>query len=186
MVEAIMYIAIGILLGGLCALPFVPLIHGRAVRLAARRLELHMPMSLKEIRADKDLLRAEFAMATHRFEREIGELKARMAGGRAEIGRKDDEINRLRLELAEQSVTRWALESIHPGRDEKQPAGEEPAVTASRKSERSLAERLGELARLNPDLDTSPLVPHLDETGIATDRPAADRRRGQKVRVDGN
>jgi len=67
MIETIMYVGIGLLFGCLLAVAIVPLVHNRAVRLTAKRLE-GLPQSIAEIQVDKDLLRAEFAMSARRFE----------------------------------------------------------------------------------------------------------------------
>jgi hypothetical protein len=98
MIEPIMYIGIGLLTGCLIAVAVVPLVHERAVRLTVRRLEASLPHSVTEIRADKDLLRAEFAMSTRRLELAIEQLRNKTANQFVELGRKTDAINRLRLQ----------------------------------------------------------------------------------------
>ena len=45
-----------------------PSSQSRAVRLTMKRLEAATPLSMAEIQADKDQLRAEFAMSTRRLE----------------------------------------------------------------------------------------------------------------------
>src|SRR5262249_59297759 len=77
MIEGIMYFGIGFLVATLLGLFFVPLVHNRAVRLTMKRLEASTPLSMVEIRADKDHLRAEFAISTRRLETTIEELKAK-------------------------------------------------------------------------------------------------------------
>ena len=99
MVEAHMYFAIGFLLAALGILIVAPLVHGRAVRLTRQRLESMIPASAAEIMADKDLLRAEFAMSTRQLEIALSELKAKSANERAELGRKTDAVHRLENEL---------------------------------------------------------------------------------------
>jgi len=47
------------------------------VRLTTRRLEALNPLSIAEIQADKDLLRAEFAMSTYRVEKRVEEIKGK-------------------------------------------------------------------------------------------------------------
>src|ERR1043166_2211171 len=64
MVEPIMFFGLGFLAASLLGLIIVPFVHGRAVRLTGRRLEAATPLSMTEIQADKDQLRAEFAMST--------------------------------------------------------------------------------------------------------------------------
>ena len=56
------------LVASLFGLVLIPLVHNRAVRLTMRRLEAATPLSMAEIQADKDQLRAEFAMSTRRLE----------------------------------------------------------------------------------------------------------------------
>src|SRR5579864_4751033 len=110
MIEPIMYFGIGFLVAALIGLVVVPLVHGRAVRLTMRRLEASTPLSMAEIQADKDQLRAEFAMATRRLEMAVDLLKAKSTSQLAEIGVKTDAINRLKLELEEKTQAAQAFE----------------------------------------------------------------------------
>lgn len=98
MIEAIMYFCIGFLSAALIAIGITPLIHARAVRLTRRRLENAMPQSVAEIMADKDLQRAEFAVSTRRLEITMEKLREGNASYLAEIGRKDDIINRFKVD----------------------------------------------------------------------------------------
>ena len=111
MLEPIMYISIGFLIAGLLVLGVLPLVHARAVRLTTRRLESLSPLSLAEIQADKDRLRAEFAMSTRRLEMSVEQLKAKTTSQLAEIGKKSDAIGRLKLELGEKTAALFALEA---------------------------------------------------------------------------
>ena len=85
MIEPIMYFGIGFLVAALVGLVVIPLVHGRAVRLTMRRLEAATPLSMAEIQADKDQLRAEFAMSTRRLEMNVEQLKAKTTSQLAEI-----------------------------------------------------------------------------------------------------
>ena len=160
-VEALMYFGIGFLTACLFALLMVAPIHARAVRLTARRLRLDIPRSAAHMRADKDLLRAEFAMSTRRLENKIARLEARMALQLSELGRRTVEIGRLKRALAEKREP--APDAPRGAAGERAPRADGGSVEAPRERQRSLAHSLAGLARLNPDLDTSPLVPHLDE-----------------------
>ena len=104
MVEVIMYLGIGFLFATLIAVSVIPLIHGRAVRLTTRRIENSIPQSMAEIQADKDLQRADFAVSTRRLEITIEQLKESNTSQRAEIGKKDDIINRFKVEREAQNV----------------------------------------------------------------------------------
>ncbi|MGB8893173.1 MAG: hypothetical protein WCD13_02465 [Pseudolabrys sp.] len=99
MIESIMYFGIGFLLAALSVLVVAPLVHGRAERLTMRRLEATIPLSMAEVQADKDLQRAEFAMSTRRLEMKVERLRTNSTGQLAELGRKGDAINRLKVEL---------------------------------------------------------------------------------------
>jgi len=99
MIEPIMYVGIGFLLAGLLVIGVIPLVHARAERLTTRRLEALTPLSMAEIQADKDQLRAEFAMSTRRLEMSVEQLKAKNTSQLTEMGRKSEAIGRLKLEL---------------------------------------------------------------------------------------
>lgn len=111
MTEMLIYFGIGFLVAGLIGLVVIPLIHDRAVRLTMRRLEGAIPLSMAEVQADKDQLRAEFAMATRRLEISVEQLRNKAARQFAELGKKDDAINRLMIERDAQRVEIIALKS---------------------------------------------------------------------------
>ena len=101
MIESFMYVGIGLLLGCLLGIAFVPLIQNRAIRLTVKRLERRLPQSIEEIRADKDLLRAQFAMSARRSEIIAEHLRNKMTNQAVELGKKSDIINRLNVERNE-------------------------------------------------------------------------------------
>ena len=111
MIEPIMFVGIGFLVAGLLVIGVIPLVHARAVRLTQRRLEAATPMSMGEIRADKDQLRAEFAMSTRRLEMSVEQMKAKTTSQLADIGKKSEAITRLKLELGEKTAAMTALEN---------------------------------------------------------------------------
>ena len=111
MIEPIMYAAIGFLISMLCGLMIVPLVHNRAVRLTTRRMEAATPLSMAEIQADKDQLRAEFAMSARRLEMSVDQLKSKTTSQLAELGKKTDAINRMKIELGEKNAAIFALEA---------------------------------------------------------------------------
>src|SRR5499427_3357491 len=111
MVEQIMFIGIGFLIAGLLVIGVIPLVHARAVRLTMRRLEALTPLSMAEIQADKDQLRAEFAMTMSRLEMNVEQMKAKTTNQLADLARKSEAIGRLKLELGEKTATLFALEA---------------------------------------------------------------------------
>ena len=132
MIEPIMFFGIGFLVASLIGLVILPLVHARAVRLTARRLETATPVSMAEIRADKDQLRAEFAMSTRRLEMSVEQLKGKTTSQLAELGKKRDAINRLKIELGEKSAAIFALETREKAlKDQLHATEEQPAVKSA-------------------------------------------------------
>jgi chromosome segregation ATPase len=151
MIESIMYFGIGFLVSALLGLLFIPAVHNRAVRLTMKRLEASTPLSITEIRADKDQLRAEFAMSTRRLEMRIEKLKAQTTTQLADLGKKTDIINQFKKELAEKKVTNVALEARDRTLRDQLRASEKDNQIKSRalsEAERVLAEKEAELTKL--------------------------------------
>lgn len=156
MIEPIMYLAIGFLVSMLFGLMIVPLVHNRAVRLTTKRLEAATPLSMAEIQADKDQLRAEFAMSARRLEMSVEQLKNKTTSQLAELGKKTDAINRMKVELGEKNATIFQLEAREKAIKEQLRATEEEfsAKTDSlRSAEQALREKQADLTRLNADLN---------------------------------
>jgi chromosome segregation ATPase len=121
-----------------------------------RRLEAATPLSMAEIQADKDQLRAEFAMSTRRLEMSVEQLKAKSTNQLAELGKKGDAINRLKIELGEKTATIFALEARDKAlRDQLRATEEEFAVKTSTmlEAQRALSEKEAELKRMVDQLD---------------------------------
>jgi len=177
-----MYFGLGFLAACLFALMFIPLLHERAMRLASRRVEAEIPLSVAQIRADKDLLRAEFALSARRYEIRIEDLKTRLASELAELGRKTEEVNRLKRKLTHGNMS--SMPETEPESDRQSTEGEVRFAAAPRRDERSLARRLADLASWNPDLENSPLVPRLDEMRWhdGEEEVAAPRRPSRRVK----
>ncbi|MEM1317841.1 MAG: hypothetical protein AAGF29_06225, partial [Pseudomonadota bacterium] len=92
MLESGLFFTLGFLCSGLLALMVAPAIWRRAVVLTRQRIESAVPLTLNEIQADKDQLRAEFAMSTRRLEVSLEDLKTRSAEQMIEINRRRDEM----------------------------------------------------------------------------------------------
>ena len=161
MIEPIMYGAIGFLISMLVGLMIVPLVHNRAVRLTTRRLEAATPLSMAEIQADKDQLRAEFAMSARRLEMSVEQLKNKTTSQLAELGKKTDAINRLKIELGEKNATIFALEAREKAVKEQLRATEEEFAAKTeglRQAEKALTDKQGELAKLTGELNDRSMV----------------------------
>ncbi len=156
MVEPIMYLAIGFLAAMLCSLLIMPLVHNRAVRLTTRRLEAATPLSMAEIQADKDQLRAEFAMSARRLEMSVEQLKGKTTGQLAELGKKTDAINRMKVELSEKTAAIFDLENRETAVKQKLATTENEFAArteALAAAERALADKQNELARITAERD---------------------------------
>ena len=92
MLESGLFFTLGFLVSALLALMVAPAIWRRAVILTRNRIESSVPLTLNEIQADKDQLRAEFAMSTRRLEVNLETLKERAAEQLIEINKKRDEL----------------------------------------------------------------------------------------------
>jgi len=161
MIEPIMYLAIGFLVSMLCGLMIVPLVHNRAVRLTTRRLEAATPLSMAEIQADKDQLRAEFAMSARRLEMSVEQLKNRTTSQLADLGKKTDAINRMKIELGEKNATIFSLEAREKAVKEQLRATEEEHAAkteALRQAEQALTDKQGELTKLGTELNDRSMV----------------------------
>jgi chromosome segregation ATPase len=101
-IENIMYFALGLLLASLVALAIVPAVWGRAVRLTKKRIEAATPITMAEFRADKDQLRAEFALSTRRLEMNVEALRRRLSEQLRDINRKRSEVGAIRDERESQ------------------------------------------------------------------------------------
>jgi chromosome segregation ATPase len=156
MIEPIMYFAIGFLVASLFGLVLIPLVHNRAVRLTMKRMEAATPLSMAEIQADKDQLRAEFAMSTRRLELSVEQMKAKTTNQLAELGKKTDAINKLKVELGEKTAAIFSLEAREKAlRDQLQTTENEHSVKIAslREAERNLSDKEAELAKISSDLD---------------------------------
>jgi chromosome segregation ATPase len=110
-IESVMFFALGFLAASLIALVLLSAVWQRAVRLTTRRIEGAIPVSMAEIQADKDQLRAEFAMSTRRLENGVEQLKLKTSEQLAEIGRKSEAIRLLKEEIDQKTARVTALES---------------------------------------------------------------------------
>ena len=182
MVEPIMYLAIGFLVSMLFGLMIVPLVHNRAVRLTTRRLEAATPLSMAEIQADKDQLRAEFAMSARRLEMSVDQLKNKTTSQLAELGKKTDAINRMKLELGEKNATIFSLEAREKAMKEQLRATEEEfaAKTESlRGAEQALTDKQSELARINADLSDKSVMAESRQVELIAVRAQIDELRNR-------
>src|ERR1700716_784098 len=182
MIEPIMYLAIGFLVSMLFGLMIVPLVHNRAVRLTTKRMEAATPLSMAEIQADKDQLRAEFAMSARRLEMNVDQLKNKTTSQLAELGKKSDAINRMKLELGEKNATIFSLEAREKAVKEQMRATEEEftAKTGSlRGAEHALTDKQGDLAKLSAELSDRSMMAESRQVELVAVRAQIDQLKGR-------
>src|ERR1700709_2316790 len=180
--EPIMYLAIGFLVSLLFGPMIVPLVHARAVRLTPRRLEAATPLSMAEIQADKDQLRAEFAMSARRLEMSVDQLKHKTTSQLAELGKKTDAINRMKLELGEKNATIFSLEAREKAIKEQLRATEEEFGTKTvsvRRAEQALKAKQADLAKINSELSDRSLMAESRQVELVAVRAQIDALKGR-------
>jgi hypothetical protein len=93
MIESLMLCGIGLLAGCLLMLLLVPAVHGRAVRLTRRDLIDATPLTAKEMQAEKDQLRAQFAVSLRKLELNLEQMRVKATDRAAD--RQNAEVARL-------------------------------------------------------------------------------------------
>ncbi|HTB04128.1 MAG TPA: hypothetical protein VK804_26980 [Bradyrhizobium sp.] len=177
MIEPIMYLAIGFLISMLFGLMIVPLVHNRAVRLTTKRLEAATPLSMAEIQADKDQLRAEFAMSARRLEMSVDQLKNKTTSQLAELGKKTDAINRMKIELGEKNAAIFSLEAREKAVKEQLRATEEEFTAktgALRDAEQALKDKQNELSKINAELSDRSMMAESRQVELVAVRAQID------------
>ena len=117
MIESVMLVTLGFAAASLLALLAAPAFWGRALRLATLRIRASLPVSEAEIRAEKDLMRADYAIRVHQLEKEIDEHKLKSHRQFIEINRRDasvtllsNDVDTLKSDLIENQNARLVLE----------------------------------------------------------------------------
>lgn len=107
MIQAFMLIALGFLCASLIGLFLAPLLWRHAVRLTTKRIQARSPLTMAEIQADRDQMRAEYALSTRKLELTVEELKERAARQLVELSRAEARIDEL-LEQSREQATQIA------------------------------------------------------------------------------
>ncbi|MET0192060.1 MAG: hypothetical protein ABW200_01675 [Hyphomicrobiaceae bacterium] len=116
-IQTAMLVALGFLAASLLGLLLASAFWSRAVRLTTIRIKQSMPVSESEIKADRDRLRAEYAIKVHKLETHLDQAKLERARHLIEINRRDASISALesnvgqfRADLEENQNARRVLE----------------------------------------------------------------------------
>lgn len=152
--EYLMAGGIGFLAAWLTAFMVMPAVHHRAVRLTRNKLE-QSPLSIQEMRAEKDSIRAGFAAATTKLEMSLAQLRDKTAAHATDAAKKTQLIARLKQELeavdtalketeAREQSARVELRNV-----KREVAGKDAALTAA---EQEIAAIKVEIAAIAPML----------------------------------
>jgi chromosome segregation ATPase len=87
LVQSILFFVLGFLTAGFVVLLIAPSVWRRAVSVTRQRVEAKLPMTLDEIRADKDSLRAEHAMALRKVEVQLKSAQEKLLTQAVELSR---------------------------------------------------------------------------------------------------
>lgn len=186
-IENVMYFVLGFVAAALLALMIMPSIWRRATRLTKKRIEAATPMTMSEFRADKDQLRAEFALSTRRLEMNVEALRQRLADQLEEINRKridqaklkserDEQLTIVReLEARESTLRRRILDLEKEGTD---------LAQRLRMKDRDYSKKVKELERLR-NRDGAIPSNHVDEVleALEGERQRAERLEEQVHRL---
>jgi chromosome segregation ATPase len=144
-IQSALYFALGFLSAVLLALLIAPPIWRRATLLTRKRVEAETPLTLNEIQAQKDGLRAEHAMAERKLELILENAREKAALQLAELGEKERLVRDLSAKLATRDETISALSAAL--------ASHEQNLDKSTKNltgtEQTLEQRSAELELLN-------------------------------------
>ena len=95
MVQTLLTLAFGFLFAAFIAVAAAPSIWQRAVALTRKRIEASVPLTLNELQADKDQLRAEFAMIVRKLELGIKSTRERLTHAQVQVARLEADQNEL-------------------------------------------------------------------------------------------
>ena len=168
--ETLMLVGLGFAAAALIALLVVRSAWTAAVRLGAKRNQKRQPAALIELQADRDRLRAEYAMLSRKLETRLGELKGRLAEQLAEITRNRNRMEMLAGEISGRDDTLFQRDAEIAALKEKA-ASLESELAERNQALQALQERAqrqeGEAARL------AQAITDLNEEVAARDREIA-------------
>lgn len=179
MIESILLFSLGFLTAGFLALLVAPTIWRRAVALTRKRVEASVPLSMAEVQADKDSLRAEHALAVRKLEMSLKSLREKSAEQAIELDRLRD-ANRHALDGgAERERSIAELDAkISELKGELDLRAEQLAKSAEliAEAERALDERDAEIAKLEAMYEEATLATSSRQIELAAREAEVERR----------
>jgi chromosome segregation ATPase len=111
-IQSALYFALGFLAAVLLALLVVPPIWRRATLLTRRRIEAETPLTLNEIQAQRDGLRAEHAVALRKLEMTMESMKDKAASQLLDVSEKERLARTLSAELVMRDQSLAELQAV--------------------------------------------------------------------------
>jgi len=152
LVQSVLFFALGFLCAVFLVSLIAPAVWRRAVVLTRRRLEASLPLTPAEIQADKDRVRAEYAMTTRKLEMTVKSLQEKTAEQLVEIGRGREALKGLAVEKKDKNQ---ALSDLQAKTAELRQREEDLQKLSDRlaQTERTLEKRALELQKLEQMYD---------------------------------
>jgi chromosome segregation ATPase len=98
-IQSIMFVVLGFLVASLFVLLIAPAYRRRIVRLTTEEIRRAIPITEAEIRADKDRLRAQYAIRVHKLEAQAEQQRLAAARQMVELNQRDARIAALEAEI---------------------------------------------------------------------------------------
>ncbi|MDG4876004.1 hypothetical protein P9273_12945 [Mesorhizobium sp. WSM4935] len=152
MVQSVLFFVLGFLCAVFLVSLIAPAVWRRAVVLTRRRIEASLPLTPAEIQADKDRVRAEYAMTTRRLEITVKNLQEKVAEQMVQIGRGREALKGLAVETKDKNQ---ALSDLQAKNAELRQREEELHRLSEKlaQTERALEKRALELQKLEQMYD---------------------------------
>lgn len=182
MIQSILFFALGFLCAGFLAVMVAPAIWRRALVLTRRRIEASTPLSQAEIQADKDSMRAQFAMATRRLEMSMKSLRDKTIAQTIEIERDRLEIKRLASEIAERDKALAQVSDASGGLSTELLQREEEIKRLTQRlaaADKLLGERAEEIEKLGRMYDEASLVSSNRQIELVARETEVDKLTGE-------
>lgn len=109
MIETAILFALGFCTATLLALLCLPIVSRRAARLARQRVEMQLPLSMGEISAERDGIRAVAAVAQRRLEQQVEAANGASAAAAADLGRRTVELTAAQRAREADAIERQTL-----------------------------------------------------------------------------
>jgi septation ring formation regulator EzrA len=170
--ETLLLVVLGFALASLLALFVGRFFWSIAIRLGGRRMQKQVPSTVKDLQADRDRLRADYALVSQKLGSHLEAVKTRMAEQMAEVSRSRNRIQSLTEDVNVRDAEITLL---------KQKISELEADTAAKAGEISrlqaeLNERSQTLTRLEGDLATAAMVAGPEEAIAALGNAGIENR----------